>query len=99
MKQDQHKGRGPDKDNPSNGLGHQVTIVVNTREKIWTEKEITFEQVLALAFDPIPTGDNWSFTVGYRRGQGNKPEGSLTAGDSVRVKDGMIFNATATDKS
>lgn len=43
------------------------------------------------------------FTLGhgwvYRRGEGNKPEGSLVQGETVKIKDGMIFNVTATDKS
>lgn len=94
---------GDDRKRPDHGddhgHGHRVTIIVNTREKVWTEKEISFEQVLALAFNPVPTGDNWSFTVGYRKGPGDRPEGSLTAGQSVKVKDGMVFSATATDKS
>ena len=28
-----------------------------------------------------------------------KPEGTLVEGDDVKIKDGMIFNVTATDKS
>jgi Multiubiquitin len=39
------------------------------------------------------------FTVTYRRGEGNKPEGTLVEGETVKVKEGMIFNVTATDKS
>jgi hypothetical protein len=39
------------------------------------------------------------FTITYRRGQGNKPEGTLDDGDTVKLKEGMIFNVTATDKS
>lgn len=39
------------------------------------------------------------YTVTYRKGDGHKPEGTLTEGERVKVKDGMIFNVTATDKS
>jgi hypothetical protein len=52
-----------------------------------------------LGFDPLPSGDNIVFTVTYRRGHGNKTAGTLVAGESVRVKDGMIFDVTVTDKS
>ncbi len=76
-----------------------TTVVVNGREKKVHTKELTFEQVVALAFDTPPTGENVAITVTYRRGHGNKPEGSLTPGNSVKVKEGMIFNVTATDKS
>ncbi len=76
-----------------------ITIVVNGREQTIDDKDLTFAEVVALAFDPVPTGPNVGFTVTYRRGHGNKPEGSMVEGDSVKVKDGMIFNVTPTDKS
>lgn len=89
-----------DKDKPDNGKPEkEYTIIVNTREKIVTEKELTFAQILALAFDPVPSGPNIVITVTFRRGHGNKPEGTLVAGETVKTKDGMIFNVTATDKS
>lgn len=75
------------------------TVVVNGREKEVTENELTFEQVVALAFANPPSGDNIVITITYRRGHGNKPEGTLLPGGSVKVKDGMIFNVTATNKS
>lgn len=76
-----------------------VTIVVNGREKQVEKDELSFAQVLSLAFDPLPTGRAPCFTVTYRRGQGSKPEGTLVEGQSVKVKEGMIFNVTFTDKS
>ena len=76
-----------------------ITIVVNGREKTVDDKVLTFAAVVALAFDPVPSGPNVGFTVTYRRGHGNKPEGSMVEGDTVRVKDGMIFNVSVTDKS
>jgi Multiubiquitin len=79
---------------------HETTIIVNGQEKTTTEKELTFEEVVSIAYDGNPpTGPNWEFTVTYRRGQKDKPEGSLVAGGSVKVKEGMIFNVRATDKS
>ena len=76
-----------------------VTVIVNARPKEVASKTLTFAEVVALAFDAPPTGENVMFTVTYRRGDGGKPEGSLVAGETVKVKEGMIFNATATDKS
>ncbi len=75
------------------------TIVVNGREKTVTEKELSFADIVSLAFDNPPTGENILFTITYRRGQGNKPEGTLLEGEAVKIKEGMIFNVTATDKS
>jgi hypothetical protein len=81
------------------GAHHSYTIVVNGQQKTVEASELSFEQVVALAFDPVPTGPNVMFTITYRRGHGDKPEGTLTEGESVKVKEGMIFDVTATDKS
>ncbi|HZT17061.1 MAG TPA: multiubiquitin domain-containing protein [Gaiellaceae bacterium] len=81
------------------GAHHSYTIVVNGQQKTVEAGELSFDQVVALAFDPVPTGPNVMFTITYRRGHGDKPEGTLTEGQSVKVKDGMIFDVTATDKS
>jgi hypothetical protein len=73
-----------------------VTIVVNGREKKVAKEDISFEEIVALS--GLPSNPNTIFTVTYRRGHGNK-EGTLVEGESVKVKEGMIFNVTATDKS
>jgi hypothetical protein len=78
---------------------HTVTIIVNTRDREVPRGDISFEQVVALAFESPPYGENTLFTVTYRRGHGNRPEGTLTPGETVRTKEGMIFNVTATDRS
>lgn len=76
-----------------------VTIVVNGRDVEVAKGPISFEQLIAIAYPTPPTGENVSFTVTYRRGPDSNPEGSLTQGHSVRVKNGMVFNVRATDKS
>ena len=45
-----------------------------------------------------PSDPNTIFTVTYRRAQGNK-EGTLVEGETVKVKEGTIFNVTPTNKS
>jgi hypothetical protein len=74
-------------------------IFVNGRKKVVTTPELSFNQVVALAFDPVPTGPNIMFTITYRHGPHANPEGNLLEGDTVKVKDGMIFNVTPTNKS
>ena len=76
------------------------TIIVNGAQKIVTAKEMSYAEIVNLAFDNNPpTGPYIVITVTYRRGHGSKPEGNLSVGESVKIKDGMIFNVTATDKS
>jgi len=75
----------------------QVTIIVNTRKHIVPKDKICFDKVVALS--GLPGGENVTFTVTYRKGEGHKPEGSLVQGECVEVKEGMIFNVTRTNKS
>ena len=84
----------------SGGKEKEISIIVNGREKrVPKHDPLTFDEVVALAYDNPPTGPYVCFTITYRRGQGNKPEGTLVEGESVKPKEGMIFNVTATDKS
>lgn len=77
----------------------EITIIVNTREKTWTEKDISYEQVVTLAFGSYSDDENTVYTVTYSKGEQPKHEGSLVKGGSVKVKKGMIFNVTQTNKS
>jgi hypothetical protein len=97
-----HEEGGTDMSTQASDKEHEktVTIIVDGTPHDWTEKEISYEQVVNLAYDGNPpTGENILITVGYRRGHGEKHEGDLEPGQSVKVKDGMIFDVTATDRS
>ena len=77
-----------------------TTIIIDGTPHEWNEKEISYEQVVNLAYDGNPpTGEFVEITVGHHRGHGQKPEGDLEPGETVNVKDGMIFDVTATDRS
>jgi len=77
----------------------EKTIIVNGQQKTVTADELSFDQIVDLAFDPSQRGPQIEFTVDYRKGDDKKPKGSLVQGQTVKIKDGMIFNVTATDKS
>lgn len=86
--------------NETPGSVKQLTIYVNGRAREIPAKELlSFDEAVALAFGTVQKGPNIVYTVTYRRGEGNKPEGTLVEGESVKPKDGMIFNVTRTDKS
>jgi hypothetical protein len=71
-------------------------ITVNTRAYSWSEIEITFEQVVELAFPGQPY-DPAGTTVEYSRGHG--PDHALRPGKSVKVKDGMVFDVEPANRS
>ncbi|UWU25439.1 multiubiquitin domain-containing protein (plasmid) [Rhizobium sp. CB3060] len=77
----------------------KVRIIVNTREKLVKPGLISFHELVALAFPGTPAGPTTSYTVSYRKGPEDRPEGTLIEGESVKVKNGMVFNVSATDKS
>lgn len=78
--------------------GHEftATITINTRNFVWNEKKITFEQVLGLAF-PGNNYDPAATSVEYSRGHG--PDHSLRQGESVTVKEGVIFDVEPAVRS
>ena len=76
------------------------TIIVNARKKVVKSAELTFDQLLDIAYEGHPNpGPNIVFTVTYRNAESRPHEGSMEEGDKVTVKNGTIFNVTRTDKS
>lgn len=76
-----------------------VTVVINGREKSLPKEDISFEELVALAFENPPTGEDVQFTIQYARGEGNKPVGTLIEGQSIKVKNGMEIDVTPTNRS
>jgi hypothetical protein len=81
------------------GQNKEYNIIVNGRPKVHQGKWITFEQVVELAFGASGNDGRTIYTITYSKGEDSKPKGTLTTGEKVRVKDGMIFNVTPTNKS
>jgi len=78
---------------------HHYEIIVNTRIKTWDKHEITYEEVVILAYGTYVDNPNILYSVTYTEGHHPKHEGSLTKGQSVKVKERMIFNVRKADKS
>ena len=76
-----------------------VTLIVNTREKKWEKPQISFEEVVTLAFGSYSQDPNVIYTVTFSHGPKPKHEGTLVRGQSVKVKNEMVFNVSQTNKS
>ncbi len=61
-------------------------VIVNAREKAWSNEKISFDDVVKLAYGEVSTNPS-------------KPEGSMVKGEVIYVKNIMIFNVTQTNKS
>lgn len=77
-----------------------VTIIVEGSPYEWAKNdEITFAQVVTLEVPDYSPTSGISYAVKYTRGEGHKPEGILSPGESVKVKEGMIFSVSETGQS
>ncbi len=72
-------------------------IIINGRPYECPNEIISFEVIIQKAFEQIDP--NKIYLITYAMGPVDNPEGEMAAGSSVRIKDGMVFNATPTDKS
>lgn len=77
----------------------EVTVVFNGRPKTIVRERLSFEDVIAYAFDTPPSGDGVQFTIQFTRGHSGKPNGTLLEGELVMAHDGMEFDVTATNRS
>lgn len=77
----------------------ETVIIVEGTPHAWAEKEISYEEVVTLEVPDYPNHPEITYSVTYRKGHGQKPEGILSPGASVKVKKGMIFNVSETGQS
>ena len=77
----------------------ELTIIVNGRPRIVNKRSLSFIEIVKLAFPDAEPAPKTIFTVVYKNGPGQNPQGSLVEGQSVMLKNRMIINVTKTDKS
>jgi len=76
-----------------------VTINVEGSPHEWPKDEITYVEVVTLEVPNYLEHPDITYSVKYKNGHGNKPEGILSAGGSVKVKEGMVFSVSETGQS
>ena len=85
--------------NTANPDHRTFEIVVNGEQHTVSQHRLTFEDIVRLAFEDAIFNEAIVYTVTYKRGPEQNREGSLVAGESVAINNGMIFNAKSTGKS
>lgn len=88
-----------DKPQPVETHDKSVAIVINGRQRAVHGEEVTFDDLVDLAFDDPERGPQIVFTVTFRGAGGRPQEGELDEGQKVKVREGMIVNVTRTDQS
>lgn len=86
--------------NQGPGRENTVTIFVDgTPHEVPKKEEIEYAEVVTLAYPDYPQHPEITYSVTFTRGHGNKPEGTLSPGGSVKVKEGMRFRVDRTGQS
>lgn len=80
---------------------HKVehTVVVNARQKTVSGPKISFAHVVRLAFPDGPPSPQTVYTVAYSNGPPRNPEGKMIPGQTVKIRDGMVFDVSETSRS
>lgn len=76
-----------------------VTIVVEGTPHEWPKDDISYAEVVTLEVPDYVQHPEITYSVSYKKGHGNKPEGILAPGASVKVKEGMVFYVSETGQS
>lgn len=77
----------------------EITIIINATPHTVEDKDVTYLEIVQLGFPGAVIGGNVIYTVTYKKGPSSHQQGSMDIGETVKVKKGMVFNVTPTDKS
>ena len=81
------------------GKKKNITIIINATPFEVEKGEMTYEEIVTLAFLDYPQHPERNYSVKYAKGDNHKPEGILSPGGTVKVKDGMVFKVKFTGES
>ena len=77
----------------------EIDIYVRGRKHSFPNEKIWYREVVDLAYPNGKHGPLFEYDVSWKDGPKEEDEGVLKEGDSVRVVDGMKFDAKFTDRS
>ena len=75
------------------------TIIVEGTPHEWPEEEITYKDVVTLEVPDYAQHPEITYAVKYKDGPRNKPEGILSPGASIKVRERMVFSVSETGQS
>ena len=82
-----------------NDADKKIDIIVNGTGHPVSGDEVSFDQVVDIAYPDGGRGPLITYTVNFYNGAARPPEGKLIEGQKAKVKDGTVFNVTRTDRS
>lgn len=75
----------------------RVVIIVNAREHAWEKPQISYDELVVLAYGQV--AGNTAYTITYSNGPEENQEGFVVKGQVVVVCNKMNFNVTGTSQS
>ena len=88
--------KGNHVDQPDNKT---FSIIINGRPVPVKQDELSFDDLVNLAYDNPARGPLIVYTITFREAGGRISEGELDEGQRLKVRDGTIVNVTPTDQS
>lgn len=64
----------------------EYKVIVNLETKEVPDQTVTFDEILRLAFSDKADDLNITFKVTFRKAEGERHEGAMVEGDSVKIK-------------
>lgn len=91
----------PEKPKPPEELDKLITIIVNGINKQLRigKRHLSYEEIVNIAYGNYDESDRVIYTVAYSNGPKENPKGTLVKGQKAKVREGMIFNVSRSDKS
>ena len=74
-------------------------IIINGTTHRIRSDEVSFDEVVDIAYPDGGRGPLITYTVNFYKGAGRPLEGKLTKDQKAKVKNGTVFNVTRTDRS
>ena len=78
---------------------NNLQITINGTSHEWESREITYDDIVKLAYGELPSDPRTYFTVTYKRGQGNGEQGNVAPGQTFKVTNKMKFYVSASNQS
>ena len=90
---------GTTEESSTNAANAQYAIVINGELAVVPHQEVSYEEVVSIAFPTDPQG-SINYSVTYRKAKAPNHEGILAPGEYVEVKkEGTTFDAVHSGKS
>jgi hypothetical protein len=81
----------------AHGQNKTYSIIVNGRQREVSSRQLSYSEVVSIAFQNDQPDPNVLYTVAYANPHGK--DGTLAEGQDVHVKNGMSFNVSKTSRS